>query len=150
MQTFAHYPSSKGIIKVSWLFDACLEALGEKEGFTLFADLANNKKNIASSELAISIGDYLFDRKTTPYIDSYILSAIKNYHDFIEQNSSSTKEVRETFVNNLVSLYRIDKYSELNKFIFYSRTYFSSASDGVKLLFSKLIDSLLNIRMSRL
>ena len=142
LQTYAHYPSSRGLIKVSWLFDACLEALGGKAGCAFLTELANSMKNISSSELAISIGDYLLDRKSAPYVDSYILSAIKNYHDFIEQNSSSTKEARETFVNNLVSLYRIYKSTELNKFIFYSQTYFSSASEEVKLLFSKLIDSL--------
>ena len=141
-QTYAHYTSSRGLIKVSWLFDSCLEALGEKEGCKFLTEFANNSKNIAPSELAIGIGDYLLDRKNSPYIDSYILTAIKNYNDFIEQNSSSTKEAKENFINNLVTLYRIDKQSELNKFIFFRETYFKNDSEEVKLLLEKLIDSL--------
>ncbi len=141
-QTYAHYPSTRGLIKVSWLFDACLEALGQKEGCLFLKELSNNINKFSSSELTINIGDYLLERKNSPYVDSYILSAIKNYNDFMEQNSASTKEAKEIFFNNLVSLYRIDKYPELSKFIFYGETYFSSAPDEVKQLMAKLIDSL--------
>ena len=141
-QTYAHYTSSRGLIKVSWLFDACLEALGEKDGSRFLTEFADNSKNILPGELAIGIGDYLMDRKNVPYIDSYMLTAIKNYKDFVDQNSASTKEARENFINNLVTLYRIDKYSELNKFIFFRETYFSNAVDEIKLLLDKLIDSL--------
>ncbi len=77
-----------------------------------------------------------------PYINSYILSAIKNYSDWIDGSDSPTKGAKENFVNNLYSLYRIDKYPEINKYIFYNKTYFADSTREVWLLFTKLINSL--------
>ncbi len=142
LQTFAHYPSSKGLIKLSWLFDSCLGALGSEEGINYLNELLNGLQNNCQDKFYKELFNYLEEKKRAPYIDSYLLSAIKNYSDFIEQNSSSTKEAKENFLDNLLTLYRIDKYSELNKFIFFSQTYFADAADEVKLLLAKLIDSL--------
>ena len=146
IQTYAHYPSSKGIVKISWLFDSCLEALGREEGLIKLNDILKNFARKKSDEIkrhiVIELEQYFKEYNDYPYIDSYILSAIKNYSDWIEENPSPAKEAKEIFVSNLYALYRIDKYPEIYKYIFYSKTYFADSSREIWLLFSKLINSL--------
>ena len=146
LQTYAHYPSSKDTIKTSWLFDACLEALGKDEGLQKLNDISSNfskkKPDGIKKHIINELDHYYKEIIDFPYIDSYILSSIKNYTDWIEENPSPPKAAKEVFVNNLYSLYRIDKYPEIYKYIFYSKTYFSDSSREIWLLFTKLINSL--------
>ena len=145
LQTYAHYPSSRDIIKISWLFDACLEALGRDEGLIMLQDISQNfsgKKPDEIKNISTEIERYIKEIIDCPYIDSYILSAIKNYTDWIEENTAPSKEAKEVFVNNLYSLYRIDKYPEIYKYIFYNKTYYSDSSREIWFLFTKLINSL--------
>ncbi|MGA9292708.1 MAG: GNAT family N-acetyltransferase [Ignavibacteriaceae bacterium] len=146
LQTYAHYPSSRDNIKISWLFDGCLEALGRDEGLLKLKDILAIFSGKKSDEIKKYFSDelerYLKEIVDYPYIDSYILSAIKNYTDWIEENPSPPKDAKEVFVNNLYSLYRIDKYPEIYKYIFYSKTYYSDSSREIWFLFTKLINSL--------
>ncbi len=146
LQTYAHYPSSRDTVKISWLFDACLEALGRDEGLLILKDISQNISRKKSGEIkkyiAAELERYSREIDDYPYIDSYILSAIKNYTDWIEENPSPPKEAKEVFVNNLYSLYRIDKYPEIYRYIFYSKTYYSDSSREIWFLFTKLINSL--------
>ncbi len=145
LQTFAHYPASKDSIKISWMFDACMEALGWDLAIEKLKDLSknfSNKKSIEKIQISNELDNYFKIINDSPYVDSYILSAIKNYTDWLEQNPSPAKQACENFANNLYSLYRLDKYPEIYKYIFYSRTFFSSSSQDVWLLFAKLINSL--------
>ena len=145
LQTYAHYPSSRDTIKISWLFDACLEALGRDEGLIMLQDISQNfsgEKPDVIKSISTEIERYLKEILDCPYIDSYILSALKNYTDWIEENPSPPQKAKEVFVNNLYSLYRIDKYPEIYKYIFYSKTYYSDSSREIWFLFTKLINSL--------
>jgi long-chain acyl-CoA synthetase len=146
LQTYAHYPVLRDSIKIGWMFDACLEALGKEEGFILLINIYQNfsgkKSGEIEKQIANELHNYIKETGDVPYIDSYILSAIKNYTDWVEENPASAKEAKENLVNNLYSLYRIDRYPEVYKYIFYIRTFFSSSSRDVWLLFSKLISSL--------
>ena len=145
LQTFAHYPASKDAIKISWMFDACFEAMGRDDALEKLKDLSKNflnKKSIEKMQISNELDNYFKIINNSPYIDSYILSAVKNYTDWLDQNPSPAKQACENFANNLYSLYRLDKYPEIYKYIFYSRTFFSTSSQDVWLLFAKLINSL--------
>lgn len=146
IQTYTHYPSSKETVKIRWLFDSCLEGLGREEGVIKLNDILQNfarkKSDEIKKHISIELEQYFKESNDFPYIDSYILSAIKNYADWIEESPSPSKEAKEIFVSNLYALYRIDKYPEIYKYIFYSKTYFSDSAKEIWLLFSKLINSL--------
>ncbi|HSP87511.1 MAG TPA: GNAT family N-acetyltransferase, partial [Ignavibacteriaceae bacterium] len=146
LQTYAHYPVSKDYINIEWIFDACFEALGREKSLSvlpiLLKNMQNKKINQTNEIISQSLLPYINRISTSPYINSYIMSAIKNYEDWLEENPSPIKEATENFVNNLFSLYRFDKYPEIDRYIFYMRTYFSSSSEDVLKLFSRLISSL--------
>jgi len=145
-QTVSHYPLSKNYLKTEWLFDACIEATGTEEGLNILSTLKKEYEKNYNPENEIiyqKLSDYIEERKEKPYINTYIISAIKNYNDWIRENPSALKEARENFVNNLFSLYRLDRYSESDRYIFYMNTYYSSSPENVKNLFSKLIKSIL-------
>jgi len=146
LQTYAHYPVSKDYIKTEWIFDACLEALGREKGLEILQiflkNLQNKKADQTNEIISQSLNHYTEEINNSAYINTYIISAIKNYNDWLEENPSPIKEGKENFVNNLFSLYRLDKYSETDRYIFYAKTYFSSAPEDIKILFSRLINSL--------
>ncbi len=59
LQTYAHYPSSKDTIKISWLFDACLEALGRDEGLIKLNDIFQNFLRKKSSGIKEQVSNEL-------------------------------------------------------------------------------------------
>ena len=145
-QTFNHYPWSKEYLNIEWTFDACLEALGYEEGIAFLKKLKNKFLSsglwIGNTDLLPILKIYIDKAKNEPYIDSYLKNAFKNYEDWLSLNSGSTKRAKADFVQNLFSLYRFEKYPEIVRYIFYSRTYFSDISEEVSALFTKLINTL--------
>ncbi len=146
LQMFAQYPWSREILKYKWIFDACLEGLGQQQGIKFLTELNNhfNKKLIDSVhvDLKTSLDKYLERRKTIPNTDSFLLSSFKNYKDWQEENPASTKKAKADFIKNLFSLYHLERYPEISRFIFIERTYFYQAENAVKDLFRQIIDSL--------
>jgi len=145
IQTTSHYPWCREHLKIDWIFEACLEGLGYDEGIIFLSDL---KKEIYKSDtlsgfdIRNKLSDYLERIKNEPFVDSYIKSAIKNYNDWVEENLRSTKKAKSDFIQNLYSMYRMENYPEIIRYIFYANTYFFGFSDEVNSLFKKLTDSL--------
>ena len=146
LQTFSNYPWSRDHLKIDWLFDACLEGLGVEQGFNFLIEL---KKSLQENSLFVFdqnilalLMQYLEKAKAEPFVNSYILCAISNYHDWLRENPKSTKKAKQDFVQNLYNMYRMEKYSDILRYIFYSETYFSGISENVTGLFKKLISML--------
>ncbi len=145
-QTSSHYPWCREHLKIEWIFDACIEGLGLDDGnwfLLLLKNELNDHPEIAAEyEIKTKLINYLEKIKTEPFVDSYIKSAVKNYNDWIEENLRSTKKAKSDFVHNLYSMYRMENYPEIIRYIFYSSTYFCDFREEVTSLFKKLIDSL--------
>ena len=145
-QTFSHYPWSREYLKVEWIFDACIEGLGQEQGmnflFALRRNLQTGRIELSSFDVAELLNNYLQIINEEPYVDSYITNAIKNYEDWITENPKSTKKAKADFIQNLYSMYRIERYPEIIRSVFYSRTYFSDISEEITRMFDKLIKSL--------
>jgi len=146
LQTFANYPWSRENIKLEWLFDACLEGLGTEEGVNYLNEIKSclQKKPlyVYGKDILLLLNQYLEKLKTEPFINSYVLTAINNYNDWIAENPKSTRKAKFDFANNLYNMYRMERYPEIFRYYFYSKTYFSGISDEVSSLFSKLISAL--------
>ncbi len=145
-QTSSHYPWCRDHLKTEWIFDACIEGLGSEEGqqflLLLKSDLDQRPVPAPANDIKSKLRRYLEKIKTAPFVDSYIKSAIKNYNDWIDENIRSTKKAKSDFVQNLYSMYRMENYPEIIRYVFYGSTYFLESTDEVASLFKKLIDSL--------
>lgn len=144
-QTFSHYPWSREYLKVEWIFDSCIEGLGREHGMNFLFELRRDLQSVnddLSNTVIPMLNTYIQSIEDEPYVDSYITQAVKNYEDWITENPKSTKKAKSDFVQNLFSMYRIEKYPEIIRYIFYSRTYFSDMPEEVTRMFKKLIESL--------
>ena len=146
LQTFSNYPWSSDNLKIDWLFDSCLEGLGPDEGNLFLKELLEVLKEkplyIFGKNVLSSLSDYLEKMKAEPFVNSYILSAVNNYHDWLIENPGTTKKAKSDFTQNLYNMYRMEKYPDILRYVFYSRTYFSDISSEVSGLFDKLISML--------
>ncbi len=147
IQTSAHFPAVKNILKIEWMFDAALEGLGQDRGINFLKDLLSELENSAPDkslkDLLPRLSSYIDTMSDSQYFDSYITSAIKNYSDWRSANESARRKAKINFLNSLYSLYRLEEYPEVVKFEFYKNTYFDDYPAAIKELFQKLIDALI-------
>jgi long-subunit acyl-CoA synthetase (AMP-forming) len=146
LQTISNYPQSKGYIYTEWIFDSCLEGLGLEEGITFLKNVKNefqNKSiNSVTRELAIRIDPYLEKLTSQPFINSFVSSAIHDYRNWLNEDPMVTQKAKAEFVNNMFTVYRLEKYPEVMRYTFYKETYFSFYPKNILSLFDKLIFSL--------
>ncbi|HZW40632.1 MAG TPA: GNAT family N-acetyltransferase, partial [Ignavibacteriaceae bacterium] len=143
-ETLAHYPIHKDVLKISWMFDACLEGLGVRKGLTVLSELQStiiteelNDYNFLLNEL----NNYLQKDKKEYYKNTFLDKAIYDYFKWLNENPLAKKSAKADFVVNLYNLYRIYKYEDLVRFLFYLETYFYDKPDNIKNMFSYLINS---------
>ena len=146
LQTYSNYPWSRDHLKIEWMFEACLEGLGQDEGRIFLNELAvylkDNELFISGKNILAMLADYLEKIKAEPFVNSYILSAINNYGDWVIENPGSTKKAKSDFVQNLYNMYRMERYPDILRYVFYSETYFEDFPEDVGRLFKKLITML--------
>ncbi len=145
LQTFSDYPQSSGYIKTEWIYDACLEGLGISEGTEFLSELKKDFSKTTSpliDELKSILDSYLENLTTQPFINSIVASAIYDYKNWSNQDTIVSKKVSSEFVNNIFTIYRLEKFPEIMRYVFYRETYFSGYSENIITLFDKLILSL--------
>ncbi len=145
-QIFAHYPWTLEYLKIEWIFDACLEGLGMEDGIQFMKQLNDeidqNTHLLLNPLLSSALEKFMERTKNTPFVNSYVISAINNYKDWIRENPDSTKNAKYDFAQNVLSIYRMEKFPEIMRYVFYSQTYFADLNEEVTKLFSRLIESL--------
>lgn len=143
LQTIGNYPWNKDAIKIEWMFDAAVEAFSKKRALkyleALKNDIMNTPVRYAEFDLRGSIDRYLEKRKNEPYKNLALLGAIERYNEWISQNPESTSEAREQFIRKLHTLYQLNRFAAITRYMFYQKTYFANADELVKERFSRLI-----------
>jgi long-subunit acyl-CoA synthetase (AMP-forming)/predicted GNAT family acetyltransferase len=141
-QTAAHYPRVASMLKISWIFDACLESLGPEEGSGFLAQLEAELSNPAPSadqiELAAELSVYRNSLRERPYLPLPVLCAIDRYAEWGQINRNATTEAREEEVEQLFWLYRLDRFPPILRYHLYHRTYFARANPAVDAAFDRL------------
>jgi len=145
LQTFSDYPQSSGYIKTEWIYDACIEGLGINEGIEFLTGLKKDFDNIESpliEELKSILDSYIEKLKFKPFINSIVASAIYDFKNWSAEDSLLSRKITSEFVNNIFTIYRIEKLPEIMRYVFYRETYFSAFPENILALFDKLIFSL--------
>jgi long-subunit acyl-CoA synthetase (AMP-forming) len=128
-QTAAHYPQSWNNLRLGWIFDASLEALGPSAGGLfleqLRADLSVAEKSAAEKELAAALESQLSRSREKPYRPLALLCAIDRYRDWARVNPGATPAAREGQVEQMCELYRLDRHPKLVRYELFRHTYFA-------------------------
>ncbi len=143
MQALANYPCTRDIIKIEWIFDAIVEALGIDDAKNFLRELKENFKTenykTGVFNLKIEVENYLHKIENVPYVSIQIIIAIERYREWRNANPNATAEAKNQFLKKLYKLYHLGRYPEYARFIFYNRTYFKNADEIIKEKLEKLI-----------
>jgi predicted GNAT family acetyltransferase len=143
-KTASIYPWSRDELKVSWIFDACIEALGNKEAGLFLEQLVGDLQSKPltchdSSEVARHLEEYLISSFNQYYLPVALYSAIDQYLDWYRMNPLTTAEAREQTCFELLELYKLQDHAELERYFFFRHTCFADAGEEIKTAFDKLL-----------
>ncbi len=148
-KTVAHYPWSREHIEDSWIFEACLEALGNEKGReflqALSDDLEKKPLNGLRGPLQKNVKQFMDQTQKVPYQPIALYNAVERYSQWDAVNPSATSDAREQMTMGLYHLYRLDRFPETIRYSLFRHTYFRHASkailDAFGVLLSKMMES---------
>jgi len=143
-KTISHYPQVKKFLNKSWLFHACIEAFGEKEGEEILkqqkAELEQYAKmNHSQKDLYQALCTYLEGMKDDSYLPLALFNAIDRYADWRRKNSFAGAEAIEQTISELFELYELNQYPDIVRYTFYRETYFTEAVEEIRVAFDSLL-----------
>ncbi len=144
-QTAANYPKTGQQLRVEWIFDSCLEALGPDDGMSfltrLFVDCEEHAE-FEGEEFRSALQEYLRGLRRGPYLPLPLLCAMDRFAEWERSNPDATPAARDEQVDQLYWLYRLDRFHELFRLHLYSRTCFAGSGDPVRAAFDRLLERL--------
>jgi len=146
-KVIALYPWSKPHLNANWIFDACIEALGEKEAFEILQKLKielENETILCPDKISFTdkLENYIKNYKSSCYLPLSLYNAIDQYNEWEKMNTYSTAEAKEQTIFELIELYKLHKYPEIVRYELYRKTYFEDANQEIKDNFDKLIEKM--------
>jgi len=143
-KTSSIYPWCRKQLDVTWIFDACIEAIGKEEAVLFLKQLQHDLKGKSltcfdSSELHHHLDKYLETTIKQYYKPVALFSAIDQYQDWYKMNPLTTTTAKEQTITELLELYKLQHYTDLVRYFFYRHTYFSDASESVQTAFNRLL-----------
>lgn len=144
LKSHAHYPMTREIIDIDWIFDAAVEDLGLKEGRAFLVELRKyldrKSKPVINGDFRSKLDKFVERLNSEYYITLPLSNAIDRFRSWAGMNTDATGQAREQLIYELWRLYRLGRYPEIARYYLYRHTYFSNASDETKTAFDKLID----------
>jgi long-chain acyl-CoA synthetase len=146
--TGAHYPKMREYLRLEWIFDAAMEALGVATTERML-DVVERALEDALARGEATADNELLLRVTRRYrqmLDSHdymplaVLAAVDRYSGWERLNPAASAEAREDAVMQMIRLYRLERYPDAFRYHVYARTYFAAASDAVHTAFARLIE----------
>jgi len=142
-QTTAHYPRISHLLEISWIFDACIEALNFDDGSRFLADLESELANAQVSEVGEGLGSavakYRKHIQERAYMPLPLLCALDRYAAWGQANPRASPEACEEEVEQLYRLYRIDRFPPMFRYQLFRRTFFVRADAAVDAAFERLL-----------
>ena len=144
LKTVAHYPWCKDQLDETWIFDACIEALGKDKGLSFLKKLRTKLKTkslfcLDGSPLIDLLDKYMANLESDYYRPLALFKAVDRYHNWASVNPSATPAAREQTILDLFKLYRLDRFPEICRYHLYRATYFSKTGKETTTAFDKLL-----------
>ncbi|MCB2199831.1 GNAT family N-acetyltransferase [bacterium] len=142
----AHYPATIKLLRYEWMFDACVDALGRQEGRSLLErfqeEIQQEEQSPFAEDIIRALDNYLTGMDDRWYVPLALHNAIDRYHDWLTINPLVTSQARAELIEGLISLYRLERYSEIARYYLYRNTYFFDGDQDVVDVFDRLLETL--------
>jgi long-subunit acyl-CoA synthetase (AMP-forming) len=141
--TEAHYPQSRAALQLSWMFDACHEALGDETARAFLHALADAlaaapaAPDTAALQRALDV--HQASLRDRPHVPLPVLCAIERFRDWERSAPAASPDAREEAVIQMIHLYRLERFPDAFRYLVYQRTYFHHATHGVHQGFDRFI-----------
>jgi len=143
-QTLSHYPRTKEKLRLEWIFDGAVEALGIEEARRFLAELQGelSYRSIPCdiAEFSESLDRYLEGLGTSYHPPLALRCAVERYHEWREVNPQATDRARGDLVAELYLLYRLDRHPDIARYHLYRHTYFAHAEEPIIEALDQLVD----------
>jgi long-chain acyl-CoA synthetase len=139
------YPSRAGVLRFEWMFEACVEALGAVPALAFLTRLAAEARADADPidpDLLASLDGFLADFARRYHAPLALLHAIDRYREWSADNPEATDEARAQQLDQLVDLYRLERFGEIARYHLYRHTCFAEAPAPAREAFDRLLDVL--------
>jgi long-subunit acyl-CoA synthetase (AMP-forming)/predicted GNAT family acetyltransferase len=138
------YPWCRKQLKITWIFDACYEALGEEKAKQFLNRLAEEltKKEIRcydDSVLLHHLSAYLEMTETVKPLPLSLYNAIDHYQEWYRMNPLTTSGAREQTLMELLELYKLQHLPEFCRYFFYRYTYYAESEKKTQDAFDELL-----------
>jgi len=150
----AHYPWCKKQLDITWIFDACIEALGYSSALQFFNQLKNDLKKepvyyFNRVSLGLALDKYLQNLSNNYYLPLSLFNAIDQYKEWEKINPLAVPLAKEQTIFELSGLYRIYRFPEIVRYNLYRNTYFANANPHLLEAFDILLNKMnKNIKLS--
>ncbi|PJA74057.1 hypothetical protein CO151_11865 [bacterium CG_4_9_14_3_um_filter_65_15] len=145
--TLCHYPWTDFYIDKTWLFDAVVEALGMDEAGRWLGEFS---ASLQADSAAVATAMWPeFTQDLTAFLERLeagyhpplaIEGAIERYDEWDRINPEAPIQARLEIVQELLSLYRLDRLPEIARFTLYRRTIFHRLGGKAETLFGRLLE----------
>jgi long-chain acyl-CoA synthetase len=139
------YPAGTRALRFEWIFEACVEALGAESALELLARFGREAREAPEPldpDLLASLDEYLarFPERYHPPLS--LANAIDRYGEWSRDNAGATDEARAQLLDQLMDLYRLERFGELARYHLYRHTFFAAAAAPVLEAYDRLLDAL--------
>jgi GNAT superfamily N-acetyltransferase len=150
VRTFYHKtavlnPGSAKLLRLEWIFDACVEALGERAAlpvlrqFEMEAGAAPGEVDPAVRQC---LAAYLRDFVGCYHRPLALSNAIGRYAEWSRVNAMATPAARAQLLDQLQDLYQLGRFGETARYQLYRHTYFTTAPEETQTAFDRLLRAL--------
>ncbi|MBA4377768.1 MAG: hypothetical protein C0395_03800 [Gemmatimonas sp.] len=145
-QTTVTYPWTGRRLDLTWIADACVEALGLAGARVFLTELqtalADQPPDGYRSQLGRVLQGYLHRLDETPFESCALRGAVGRFRRWELSNPDASPQARGQIVEEMLRLYGLDEQPELERYLLYRRTWFRRASDATQAAFDALIAAL--------
>jgi long-chain acyl-CoA synthetase len=142
----AHFPSSMIMQQQSWLFESCMEGLGDEEGLAFLEqfklDIESCENHPFDETFVDKLDRFIIDLKNRWRIPLAVLNAIERYRLWKRINHKVTAEAEAELIDGLVSMYHLERYGDIARYYLYRKTYFSHSIPDVIDQYDLLLDAM--------
>ncbi|MBN2383868.1 AMP-binding protein [bacterium] len=147
-RTIAGYPWTAKLLDVTWIFEACYEALGREKAETFLHDLhrqltAEQRSDSCIKELLPSLESFLAYFRQNFIVPLHVLNAINKYKEWTISHHLTSSETKEKKLLDIFQLFGLVRYPEVVRYYFYRHTYFASIDGRVSAAFDRLLDKMM-------
>jgi long-chain acyl-CoA synthetase len=148
--TAAHYPQLRDSLRVTWIFDACIEGVGQEtaarfvdaleESLSLETEpVGQGARPVERGMLLPAVAQHRRELAAHEHVPLPVLCAIDRYREWERISPMASADAREETVRSMIEMYRLNRFPDAFRYHLYNRTYFARAGDEVDHAFARLV-----------